>query len=77
MLEKVDTMTPICTREMEPPTKRRYDFAMSSFSRMYTVPGVTQQMSDFCFEWALGVDIAPLDCLHHVDRYFRGLWNNH
>jgi len=69
-------MTPICTMEMEPPTKRRYDFALSSFSRMYGVPRVTQDMSDFCLGWALGEDIAPLDCLHNVDRYFRELWNS-
>ena len=68
-------MTPICTREMEPPTKRRYDFAMSSFSRIYGVPHVTQDMADFSFEWALGEEIAPLDCLNHVDRYFRNLWD--
>jgi hypothetical protein len=61
---------------MEPPTKRRYDFALSSFSRMYGVPHVNQEMSDFCFEWALGTETTPLDCLNHVDRYFRELWNN-
>ena len=67
-------MTPICTKEMEPPTKRRYWFAMSSFSRMYGVPHVTQDMSDFCLGWALHEEIAPLDDLNHVDRYFRALW---
>jgi len=72
----VDITTPICTREMEPPTKRRYNFALSSFSRMYGVPHVNQEMSDFCFEWALGTETTPLDCLNHVDRYFRELWNN-
>ena len=72
----MDITTPICTREMEPPTKRRYNFALSSFSRMYGVPHVNQEMSDFCFEWALGTETTPLDCLNHVDRYFRELWNN-
>ena len=67
-------MTPNTTREMEPPTKRRYDFALSSFSRMYGVPRVTQEMSDFCLGWALHEEIAPLDDLNHVDRYFRALW---
>ena len=67
-------MIAICTKEMEPPTKRRYHFALSSFSRMYGVPKVTQDMADLCFEWALGEEIAPLDCLNHVDRYFRELW---
>jgi hypothetical protein len=69
-------MTPICTREMELPTKRRYWFAMSSFSRMYGVSHVTQEMSDFCLEWALREEVAPLDCLNHVDRYFRELWQS-
>ena len=41
---------------------------------MYGVPKVTQDMADLCFEWALGEEIAPLDCLNHVDRYFRELW---
>jgi len=67
-------MTPICTMEMELPTKRRYDFALSSFARTYGVPHINQEMSDFCFEWALGIEVAPLDCLHQVDRYFRELW---
>ena len=67
-------MTPICTREMAPPTKRRYDFALSSFARMYGVPSINQEMSDFCFEWALGEEIAPLPGLNEVDHYFRNLW---
>jgi hypothetical protein len=67
-------MTPICTTEMEPLTKRRYWFAMSSFARMYTPSKVTQEMSDFCLGWALHEDEAPLDCLNHVDRYFGELW---
>ncbi|QPB08237.1 hypothetical protein PQC11_gp091 [Synechococcus phage S-H9-1] len=47
---------------------------MSSFARMYTPPKVTQEMSDFCLGWALHEDEAPLDCLRHVDTYFRDLW---
>ena len=70
-------MTPICTMEMEPPTKRRYVFALSSFARMYGVNRLDQEMSDFCFEWALGTEIAPLDCLHDVDMYFRLLWTEY
>jgi hypothetical protein len=69
-------MTPICTREMEPLTKRRYNFSLSSFARMYGVSGINQEISDFCFEWALGEEIAPLDCLNHVDLYFRQLWKS-
>jgi len=41
---------------------------------MYTPPKVTQEMSDFCLGWALHEEIAPLDDLNHVDRYFRALW---
>jgi hypothetical protein len=67
-------MTPICTKEMEPHTKQRYHFALSSFARIYGVPHVTPEMTDFCFGWALGEEIAPLDCLHNVDRYFKELW---
>jgi len=70
----VDITTLICTREMEPLTKKRYNFALSSFARMYGIPRVTQEMSDFCLGWALHDEIAPLDCLHHVDKYFRELW---
>ena len=64
-------MTPTNMAEMEPHIKRRYDFAASAFARMYTPSKVTQEMLDFCHLWALGDEIAPLDCLHHVDRYFR------
>ena len=70
----MDITTLICTREMEPLTKKRYNFALSSFARMYGIPRVTQEMSDFCLGWALHDEIAPLDCLHHVDKYFRELW---
>jgi len=68
-------MTPICTKEMEPLTRGRYHFALSAFSRMYGVSGITQEMSDLCFSWALGEEVAPLDCLNHVDRYFRKKWD--
>ena len=67
-------MNPNTIREMEPLTKRRYNFALSSFARMYGVPRVTQEMSDFCLGWALHDEEAPLDCLRHVDTYFRDLW---
>ncbi|AOO02550.1 hypothetical protein Np200912_112 [Synechococcus phage S-RIM2] len=60
--------------ETGPLTKGRYNFALSSFARIYGVPRITQEMSDFCLGWALHDDIAPLDCLHHVDKYFRDLW---
>lgn len=68
-------MIPKTTKEMEPRIRQRYHFATSSFARMYTPPGVTPKMSEFCYQWALGDEVAPLDCLNHVDRYFRELWN--
>ena len=62
---------------MEPHTRRRFHFAASSFSRIYGVDRVSSDMIDFCHSWAMKEDIAPLDCLNHVDRYFRELWNSH
>ena len=59
---------------MAPLTRQRFHFAWSSFSRMYGVSHVTTDMVDFCYDWALQEQVAPLDCLNHVDRYFRELW---
>ena len=69
-------MNPNTIREMEPHTRQRFHFAASFFSRMYGVSKLNKEMLDFCFEWALGEETAPLDCLHHVDHYFINLWNN-
>ena len=68
-------MNPNTIREMEPHTRQKFHFAWSSFSRMYGVSHVTTDMVDFCYEWALKGETAPLDCLHSVDRYFRVLWD--
>ena len=67
-------MNPNTIREMEPPTRQRFHFAASSFSRMYGVDKVTTEMIDFCFGWAKTDMSAPLDCLNSADRYFRELW---
>jgi hypothetical protein len=67
-------MNPNTIREMAPPIRQRFHFAASSFSRIYGVNHVSSDMIDFCYNWAMGQDIAPLDCLYHVDRYFRDLW---
>jgi len=67
-------MNPNTIREMEPHTRQRFHFAASSFSRIYGVNHVSSDMVDFCYEWALQDATAPLDCLNHVDRYFRQLW---
>jgi hypothetical protein len=70
-------MNPNTIREMEPHTRRRFHFAASSFSRIYGVDRVSSDMIDFCYNWAIKDDTAPLDCLNYVDRYFRELWNSH
>ena len=62
-------------RGMEPRTKTRFHFATSAFSRIYGVSHVTCDMIDFCYDWAFTEEQAPLDCLNHVDRYFRQLWD--
>jgi len=61
-------------REMAPHIRQRFHFASSAFSRIYGVAHVTTPMIDFCYDWALTEEVAPLDCLNHVDRYFRELW---
>ena len=74
VLKGVTTMNPKIIRGMEPHTRQRFHFATSSFSRIYGVNHVSSDMVDFCYEWALQDATAPLDCLNHVDRYFRQLW---
>ena len=68
-------MNPNTIRAMAPLTKKRFHFAASSFSRMYGVSHVSSDMIDFCYEWAHTEEQAPFDCLNHVDRYFRQLWD--
>ena len=69
-------MNPNTIRAMEPHTRRRFHFASSAFSRIFGVNHVSSGMIDFCYEWALKDETAPLDCLNHTDRYFRELWNH-
>ena len=69
-------MNPNTIRAMAPHTRRRFHFASSAFSRIFGVSHVSSSMIDFCYEWALKDEIAPLDCLNHTDRYFRELWNH-
>ena len=68
-------MNPNITRGMEPHTRQRFHFATSSFSRIYGIGHVTFDMIDFCYDWAFTEEQAPLDCLNHVDRYFKQLWD--
>ena len=68
-------MTPNTIREMAPHTRQRYHFAASSFSRLFGVTHVTEEMLNFCLTWAEETMPAPLDDLHNVDRYFKRLWD--
>lgn len=65
-------MIPKTIREMEPPIKQKYNFAMSAFSRML---GVRTAINDihikqFCIEWSYWDTHAPLTGLNEVDQYF-------
>ena len=63
-------MIPTTIKEMEPHTKNRYNFAMSSFVRMYG-HAVTHNhdIKQFCIEWSSREEIAPLHGLDEVDQY--------
>ena len=70
-------MTLMTTMEMEHHIKMRYDFAMSSFSRMYGVRAISgsEQHVKFCKRWAeTGDENPPNGTLTEVDFYFRDLW---
>lgn len=56
--------------------KKRYNFALSSFSRVYGVNHAIANESYklFCKDWASWEDNAPLDDLNSVDRYFMLLY---
>jgi len=69
-------MNPNTIRGMEPRTRQRFHFAVSAFSRIFGVSHVSSDMIDFCYDWSFTEQTAPLDCLNHVDRYFRELWNS-
>jgi len=69
-------MTQNIIREMGPPIRRRFHFAASAFSRLYGVDKVTTEMIDFCYDWALTKDQAPLSGLTEVDIYFKNIWTN-
>lgn len=69
-------MIPMTIRVMEPHIKQRFHFATSAFSRIYGVLNVSSEMVDFCYDWALTQESAPLEGLGEVDCYFRNLWLN-
>ena len=69
-------MNQISMTGMELRIRSRYDFAMSSFSRMYGVKGVlnSPNIQTFCIEWANTSKDTPEGSLTKVDFYFRDLW---
>ena len=69
-------MNQISTTGMEPHIRSRFDFAMSSFSRMYGVKEVLNSptIQTFCVEWAHTNNNIPEGSLTKVDFYFRDLW---
>lgn len=51
--------------------KQKYNFAMSSFVRMYGHDSThNHNYQQFCKEWASWNVNAPLSCLDEVDQYF-------
>ena len=71
-------MRVVTMMEMEHRIKMRYEFAMSSFARMYGVragSGSGHHVK-FCKRWAdTSVEEAPNGTLTEVDFYFRDLWD--
>ena len=59
---------------MEKKYKNRFNFAMSSFSRMYGPKGITNEMTKICKNWANTNNEPPLGSLTKVDFYFRDVW---
>jgi hypothetical protein len=61
---------------METNFKTRFDFAMSSFSRMYGVNKVrtSPDIIKFCTKWAKTEEEHPVGSLTSIDFYFRDNW---
>ena len=50
--------------------KKKYQFAMSSFVRMYGHSIIhNHDIKQFCIEWSTRIDNAPLQGLDEVDQY--------
>jgi|TARA_S200002703_G_scaffold152291_1_gene152577 hypothetical protein len=58
---------------MEKKYKIRFNFAMSSFARMYGPRGITLKMSNLCKIWAKNDNEPPTGSLTQVDFYFRDI----
>lgn len=70
-------MRAITMTEMGQHTKERYNFAMSSFSRMYGVNRVkgSEEITRFCIKWAYDKDtVSPSGTLTDIDFYFLDFW---
>jgi hypothetical protein len=64
-------MIPTNIREMEPHIRQRYNFALSSFVRVYGIlAGNNPYYKQFCLEWSQRTVEAPLRGLNEVDQYF-------
>jgi hypothetical protein len=59
-----------------PELKKRYNFALSAFSRMYGTSHITMEMMHFSYKWADSDNNHPEGTLTHIDFYFRDLWTN-
>jgi hypothetical protein len=58
---------------MEKKYKNRFNFAMSSFARMYGPRGITEKMCNLCKTWASNDIEPPTGSLTQVDFYFRDI----
>ena len=64
-------MIPTSTREMELHIRQRYNFALSSFTRVYGHSADNNPYyKEFCLEWSQRGTEAPLSGLNEVDQYF-------
>ena len=53
----------------------RYEFAMSSFARLYGVRGTfSPAIKNFCREWANSSTVIAYETLNDVDGYFSTLY---
>ena len=56
--------------------KQRYNFVLSSFSRIYGVGKINTSIKYFCEEWSKLEVHAPLGSLNEVDQYFCNEYSN-
>lgn len=56
--------------------KQKYNFALSSFSRMYGFQKIDWSIRQFCLEWSNWGVNSPLSGLTEVDQYFYHEYKN-